>query len=150
MPSSIVIRPLKQSDHAGWLPLWRGYLEFYREDPDQMPLDDTWQRLLGPDPVHGLCAETGDGTLVGLTHWFLHPDTWSPKPKCYLQDLYTAPAMRGQGVAGRLIDAVSSAAAHAGASKVYWLTENDNVTARRLYDRVAGLSPFVRYVKAID
>ena len=30
-----VIRELKPADHAAWLPLWQGYLEFYRETLDE-------------------------------------------------------------------------------------------------------------------
>ena len=44
-----------------------------------------------------------------------------------------------------LIEAVYAAADRAGAPHVYWLTRHDNATARTLYDRVARLSPFVKY-----
>ena len=48
--------------------------------------------------------------------------------------------------AGRgLIEAVYAAADARGADQVYWLTQADNETARRLYDRVARLTPFIKY-----
>ncbi|MEQ1670829.1 MAG: GNAT family N-acetyltransferase, partial [Hyphomicrobium sp.] len=33
------------------------------------------------------------------------------------------------------------------ASRTYWATHTDNATARRLYDRLAKVSPFVQYVR---
>ena len=44
-----------------------------------------------------------------------------------------------------LIEAVYERADAEGAPAVYWLTQDFNHTARRLYDRVAVLTPFIRY-----
>jgi GNAT superfamily N-acetyltransferase len=64
---------------------------------------------------------------------------------CYLQDLYTAPSVRGQGIGRALIEAVYKAADDNGTPKVYWMTQEFNKTARQLYDRIAQLTPFVKY-----
>ena len=64
---------------------------------------------------------------------------------CYLQDLYTDPSVRGTGAGRALIEGVYAAAEAAGAPTVYWLTQDFNATARRLYDRVATLTPFIKY-----
>jgi hypothetical protein len=32
-----------------------------------------------------------------------------------------------------------------GADEVYWLTQEFNATARRLYDQVAKATPFIKY-----
>ena len=37
------------------------------------------------------------------------------------------------------------AADEAGADQVYWLTAHSNATARKLYDRVGQLTPFIKY-----
>jgi len=86
-----------------------------------------------------------DGGLVGLTHFVLHPNLWRPEGVCYLQDLFTAKAARGRGVARALIEAVYALADAAGVPSVYWLTAEDNYPGRMLYDRVAVRSPFIRY-----
>jgi GNAT superfamily N-acetyltransferase len=67
-------------------------------------------------------------------------------PVCYLQDLFTAEGLRGQGVARRLINAVYEAARAAGSSRVYWQTQVTNAPARLLYDRVAEHQGFIVYV----
>jgi hypothetical protein len=44
-----------------------------------------------------------------------------------------------------LIEAVYRAADKVGADQVYWLTAHSNATARKLYDRVGQLTPFIKY-----
>ncbi|GAA3123934.1 GNAT family N-acetyltransferase [Streptosporangium carneum] len=54
-------------------------------------------------------------------------------------------AARGRGAARALIERVAEAARERGASRLYWTTGQDNVTARALYDKVARFHGFVRY-----
>ena len=77
-------------------------------------------------------------------HYLFHTGTWA-RDACYLQDLYTDPAARGQGVARALIEAVAQAARQRGATRLYWLTQDHNSTARALYDKVAAFKGFIRY-----
>src|SRR3546814_9373381 len=64
---------------------------------------------------------------------------------CYLQDLFTAEAARGRGIASALILRVAEEARAAGAVRVYWQTHETNNTARRLYDAIAERSGFLVY-----
>ena len=75
----------------------------------------------------------------------MHPSTTSADV-CYLQDLFTAPEVRGRGVARALIAAVEEWARVRGCSRVYWHTHETNATARRLYDAVAENRGFIQYV----
>jgi GNAT superfamily N-acetyltransferase len=142
----LTIRPLAKGDRSGWAPLWRGYLEFYKTAIPDTVTDETWRRLVDPDgPIHGLCAVDGDGAMLGIVHYLFHPVTWSAGPRCYLEDLFTSEAARGRGVGRSLIEAVYAAADARGADQVYWLTDEGNATARRLYDRLARKTPFIKY-----
>ena len=109
--------------------------------------DTTWARLHDPaEPMHGLGAEA-DGRLVGIVHLIVHRSTWTEGPYCYLQDLFTAPESRGRGAGRALIEAVYARARKMRASRVYWLTQEDNATARALYDRLADRTGFIQYRK---
>lgn len=139
----IVIAPLQAADRADWLPLAQAYKAFYKTPTSEAEYQRAWERLLAGDGVHGLGARV-QGQLVGITHYLFHTSTWAPQV-CYLQDLYVSEAHRGQGTAAALIEAVATAAQEGGAQRMYWLTQTDNLRARRLYDRVAEYRGFIRY-----
>ena len=142
-----VIRPVQPGDRSRWEPLWKGYQVFYKVDLPAAVTDLTWRRFFdGLEPVHALVAEEGDA-LLGIVHYLFHRSTWMIGPNCYLQDLFTAEAARGKGVGGALIEAVYKAAAAAGASRVYWNTQETNATARSLYDKIGKYSGFIQYRK---
>ncbi|MBV8049372.1 MAG: GNAT family N-acetyltransferase [Paludibacterium sp.] len=152
MTPNLLIRPLAADDYAGWKPLWDGYNAFYgRSGATALPdtvVAATWQRLLdAAEPMQALVAESR-GQLLGLAHVVFHRSTIALGPSCYLQDLFTTEAARGQGVGRALIEAVYRLADQAGAARVYWQTHESNVTARRLYDAVAENSGFVVYRRA--
>lgn len=142
----LVIRPVEPGDAAEWRRLWAGYLQYYETVLPEQVYATTFARLLagGPKEFRGLIA-LRDGRPVGLVHFLFHRSSWAVEEVCYLQDLYTDPEMRGGGVARALIEAVYAAADAAGCPTVYWFTQDFNARARRLYDRIGVLTPFVRY-----
>lgn len=142
----IVIRPLKETDRADWTRLWTGYLAYYETTVPAEVYDTTFARLLKDDAQEYSCLlAVREGRPVGLAHFLFHRHAWKVENVCYLQDLYTDPEARGQGVARALIEAVYDAADAAQSPAVYWLTQDFNVTARRLYDRIGQKTPFIRY-----
>ncbi|MGB6636408.1 MAG: GNAT family N-acetyltransferase [Bradyrhizobium sp.] len=133
------------------MPLWDGYNAFYgRSGPTALSPEITrmtWLRFFDAgEPVHALVAES-DGRLVGIAHYLFHRSTIAIEPVCYLQDLFTVEAARGQGVGGALISEVYERARQAGTPRVYWQTHETNHTAQQLYDRVAERSGFIVYRK---
>ena len=82
--------------------------------------------------------------FVGLAQFLFHASTWANKV-CYLQDLFTAPHPRGNGVARLLIQEVARQARVERAARYYWLTQENNSLARVLYDRVATHNGFILY-----
>jgi GNAT superfamily N-acetyltransferase len=146
MSEPLIIRSVAPTDFAQWQPLWKGYNSFYgRPDfPDEITAT-TWSRFLdAQEPVHALVAEK-DGKLVGLAHYLFHRGTTLIEPTCYLQDLFTNEAARGQGIGRALIGAVYERAKLAGSTRVYWQTHETNLTAMKLYDKVAERSGFIVY-----
>ena len=146
MAGNLIVRPVEARDEADWRRLWTGYLEFYETSVPEDVYQTYFARLLGDDPqdYHGLVAEQ-DGRLVGLTHYLFHRHGWKIENVVYLQDLYVDPETRGTGAGRALIEAVYAAADEAGCPSVYWLTQDFNATARQLYDRIANLTPFLKY-----
>lgn len=139
----IEVAPLSEADRAAWGRLAAGYKHFYATPTPLADYDEAWRRLRSGDGVHGLGARL-DGQLVGFVHYLFHTGTWAPCV-CYLQDLYTDPAQRGRGAARALVEHVAQAARAQGATRLYWLTQEGNATARALYDRIAQYKGFIRY-----
>lgn len=144
----IEIRPLRPEDAAEWRRLWTGYLEFYQTAVPEEVYATTFSRLLGDDPqdFNGFLALVG-GRPMGLVHFLFHRHCWKIENVCYLQDLYVDPQARGTGLGRKLIEAVYAAADANGTPAVYWLTQDFNTIGRQLYDRIAQVTPFIRYVR---
>ncbi len=145
--STYNIRALCREDRPEWTEMWRDYLAYYETSVAEAVYDSTFSRLLSMNDheFHALVAEAADGRLAGLTHYLFHRHAWKVENVCYLQDLYTRPQTRGTGAGRALIEAVYRAADANKAPAVYWLTQDFNVTARRLYDRIGVQTPFIRY-----
>lgn len=142
---TIVVRLLKVEDRDQWQVLWKGYQDFYETNLDAVT-DNTWERLLAGEPDGPCCLVAEEnGKLLGLTHYLFHATTWSPKQRIYLNDLYTVPESRGKGIGRKLIEAVYAVADERDCETVYWLTQDFNTAGRRLYDKVANLTPFIKY-----
>jgi GNAT superfamily N-acetyltransferase len=142
-----------RGEFDAWQILWDGYNAFYgRHGASALPAEitrTTWQRFFDAyEPVHCLVAERS-GQLVGLAHFIFHRSTIQLGPTCYLQDLFTSVAARGQGIGRALIEAVYERARSANSGRVYWQTHETNSEAMRLYEKVAERSGFVVYRKAL-
>ena len=162
----LTVTPLAPADRADWERLFRGYIGFYERDEAQAMYDRAWAAFMAGDRLRALGArlraegpfttpsarspsplpgeEVGEERLVGITHFFVHPSTSGPDV-CYLQDLFTDQAARGQGVGRSLIAAAADWAREQGCGRLYWLTHESNATARALYDKVAVNRGFIRY-----
>lgn len=147
--AALRLGPLTDADRATWEPLARGYKAFYETEVSDAGYEAAWQRLRAGGAMLGLGAwgEPAAGEpacLLGIAHAVFHGSVWADTV-CYLQDLFVAPAARGQGVAAALIAHLARQAEARGAARYFWLTHQTNARARRLYDRVAVHQGFLRY-----
>ena len=149
MSQPFLVRPIERDDFSAWLPLWNGYNAFYGRTgattlPESITLV-TWERFFNPiEPVFALVA-VREQSLIGIAHYLFHRSTTRVEPVCYLQDLFTEPQQRSQGVGKTLISSVYERAKAAGASRVYWQTQSSNEAGRAVYDQVAKHLGFIVY-----
>lgn len=138
-------RPVEPADQAQWAVLFAGYRAFYRLGDDPAAVATTWQWV--GDGRHGLRGYVAvDGQrLLGLANVRLFARPSRASLGLYLDDLFVAPAARGQGVATDLLRTVAEHAGRTGADVVRWITAEDNTTARRVYDRVGTATHWVTY-----
>lgn len=142
---NLSIRTLVPADHDAWLPLWQGYQKFYKVEIAPQVTAETFRRLTdAAEPMGGALAWHG-GRAVGLVHHIEHRSCWTTGNYIYLQDLYAAEDLRGQGIGRALIERVYEIARATGCPRVHWLTHETNTEAMKLYDRIAERSGFVQY-----
>jgi GNAT superfamily N-acetyltransferase len=144
---SVRVRWLEPRDKPRWLTLFAAYCDFYRAAVPADVVELTWQRLMaGGEGFHACLVAVDDADRpIGLATILLHRSTWSATWYCYLEDLFVDPAHRARGAARALIEAVYAHADAQRCARVYWQTEEDNATARALYDKVASKTAFVQY-----
>ncbi len=142
---NITVRPIEARDKLSWKELYFAYLKFYESETDDSSTELLWNRLTRPEPdIQGLVAEL-DGPVVGIAHFHYQISTWTNNYNCYLEDLYVSEVERGNGVATALIAEVKDLAVNQKCAELFWITKKSNYVARKLYDKVAAESDFVRY-----
>jgi GNAT superfamily N-acetyltransferase len=142
---SLIIRPICLEDKSVWGILYRSYLEFYETVPVDSSVERVWNRITSsPAEIHSLVAEL-DGEVVGFAHFHYQVSTWAEYGVCYLEDLFVLESAREHGVATALISEVKKVAIRDKCSELYWITKESNSVARKLYDKLATKSGFVRY-----
>ena len=89
---------------------------------------ERWQSRLTQVPLTLLTHE--GTTVVGVVSGQLVEEKWVE-----LISMWVAPAARGTGVAGQLIDAVAGWAAARDRRMIYLMVRSDNTRARKSYER---------------
>jgi GNAT superfamily N-acetyltransferase len=128
-----------EADLGELLPLMRAYCDFYEVSPSDHALLGLARALIA-DPEHeGLqvLARTG-GAAVGFATIYWSWATTIAARIGVMNDLYVAPAARGQGAADALIRACADECRRHGATELTWQTARDNVRAQRVYDRMGA------------
>lgn len=141
------IRRVKLEDEPQWRELWNGYNRFYKRTVEARTTDRLWSNLFAESGQPFGFVAAYSRTVVGFAHYFFMPSTSDWAPRCYMQDLFADPVVRGRGVGRALIEAIYAAADEQKAAQTYWLTAESNTDARRLYARVATLTPFIKYMR---
>lgn len=149
MTTTFSIRGVRDTDFSQWRMLFDQYNDFYGRSGNsalaEHVVQSTWQRFLDPDEQVWCLVAERDGLLVGLAHYIFHRNTITVENTCYLQDVFSDPQSRGQGIGRNLMAAFYEQAQQAGTVGVYWHTQSSNITAIRLYDQLATNTGFVVY-----
>jgi len=119
------------------LPLIAEYQRFYGAEPNR-ELNEYFFRRFVDRHEEGIqfIAFTEDGEAAGFATVYWQLSTLSAGRSAVLNDLFTVPSLRGQGVATALIAHASSYARCCGVRKLEWQTQFCNEKAQRLYDRL--------------
>ena len=132
-----MIRELKPSDKQEWEKLFKGYGDFYKAPINDEILTTVWNWLFDKNHVvNGLCYEI-EGKIVGIAHYRKLLSPLKGKYIGYLDDIFVDPEYRGQKIGKKLLNEIKEISKTNGWNLVRWQTDEDNFTAKKLYDKVA-------------
>ena len=142
----VTMRRAKPGDEARWRVMWADFLTGDSEPCPAKATNRLWREALADDgPMRMLIAADEADEPIGFMVYVTHAYARSPRPVCYLVELYVDPRGRGAGVGSAFLEELREIGREAGWLKIYWMTQADNVAAHRLYDKFGRRSPLVRY-----
>ncbi|HVQ57505.1 MAG TPA: GNAT family N-acetyltransferase [Solirubrobacterales bacterium] len=105
--------------------------EYEEPTPGVAALTQYAARLLDEGEITVLLGGEGPDAIALLR---FRPSVWTGQPEAHLQELYVAPALRGQGIGRALLEATLEAALAAGATGIDLNTGETDTVARALYE----------------
>jgi len=132
-----MVREIKLSDKEEWEVLYRGYADFYKVEMKDEILKTVWSWLHDRNhDVKGIVYEY-DNKVIGLAHYRRMPRPLRGKYIGFLDDIYVEPKYRGKKIGEKLIHQLKDISKKNNWDLIRWVTHNDNIRAKSLYDRIA-------------
>ena len=132
-----MIREIKLKDKDQWRKLYRGYANFYKVEMNDHILQVVWNWLNDKNhELKGIGYEI-DEKIVGLAHYRKLLSPLKGKYIGYLDDIFVNPKYRNKKIGKKLLEKINEISKSNGWNIVRWQTDEDNFTAKKLYDKVA-------------
>lgn len=140
--SGILLRDAVPGDEASIVSFVRALAEYeHLTHQVQGTAEDFRRALFGASPrVWAMIAER-EGGPVGFALWFYNFSTFRGRPGLYVEDVFVAPAHRGQGVGRALFHEMARRAVAEGCARMEWSVLDWNAPAIAFYRAIgaAGL-----------
>ncbi len=123
-------------------------LAAYERAPDavKMTAAQLHDALFGAKPrAEALLVEIA-GAPRGFAAWYESFNTWTGRPGLYLEDLYVAPAARGQGAGKLIFRHLAAIAVERGYARMEWSVLDWNESAIKFY-KSRGAEPLDEWTK---
>lgn len=142
---TVTVRALAADDRVRWQELYAGYCDFYSKPLTDERAEIVFGWLLDADHELECIVAEHEGRIVGLAHFREFARPIAGGRAMFLDDLFTAPEARGTGAATTLIESLREIGTKRGLVMIRWLTAEDNVTAQRVYDKLAKKTNMLTY-----
>ena len=132
-----MIREIQLKDKKHWEQLYKGYADFYKVEMNNEILQTVWNWLNDNNhELKGIGYEI-DGKIVGIAHYRKLLSPLKGKYIGYLDDIFVDPKYRGRKIGRKLLNKIKEISKANNWHLVRWQTDEDNLTAKKLYDKVA-------------
>ena len=139
------VREIQLKDKEQWQELYKGYANFYKVEMNNQILETVWSWLHDKNhELNGIVYEI-DKNIVALAHYRRMPRPLKGKDVGFLDDLFVEPIHRGKKIGEQLLNELKKISKSKGWDLIRWITHNDNIRAKNLYDRVAEKTSWELY-----
>ena len=136
--SYVNIRDIRIEDREDWRILFQGYADFYKVAIDDKIINTVWKWLHTPEhELQGLVGEINN-KVIAFAHYRRMPSPLRGKDIGFLDDLYVLPECRGQQIGEQLIKRIKQVSIEKKWNLVRWITRDNNVRAKKVYDKVSN------------
>lgn len=115
------------------IPLFGGYRQFYRAEPDAPAQQKFLEDRLSKEQSVIFIAQNESGTAIGFTQLFPSFSSVTMSPIWILNDLFVDPSTRGTGAGRALLERARDWAIETGAVRLQLATEVTNEHAQAVY-----------------
>ena len=134
------IRDIKIADKNDWHMLFKEYAKFYEVEININIISTVWKWLHTPGhELQGLVGEINN-KVIAFAHYRRMPSPLRGKYIGFLDDLYVLPECRGQQIGEKLIIRLKQISIEKKWNLVRWITRDNNVRAKKVYDKVSSLT----------
>ena len=131
------VRKIQLKDKEQWQELYKGYANFYKVEMNTQILETVWSWLHNKNhELNGIVYEI-DENIVALAHYRRMPRPLKGQDIGFLDDLFVEPIHRGKKIGEKLLNELKNISKSKEWGLIRWLTRDDNLRAKALYDRVA-------------
>ena len=139
------VREIQLKDKEQWQELYKGYANFYKVEMNNQILETVWSWLHDKNhELNGIVYEI-DENIVALAHYRRMPRPLKGKDVGFLDDLFVEPIHRGKKIGEQLLNELKKISKSKGWDLIRWITHNDNLRAKNLYDRIADKTQWDLY-----
>ena len=132
-----MIREIKLGDKKEWEDLYKGYADFYKTEMNEKILKTVWGWLHDKNhEVKGL-VYLHENMIVGFAHYRRMPRPLTGRYIGFLDDIYVEPKYRRKRIGEKLIHKLNEISNKNNWGLVRWVTRDDNIKAKSLYNKVA-------------
>jgi len=132
-----MIRNIQLKDKENWEKLYRGYADFYKVEINEKILQTVWSWLNDKNhEVQGIVYEVEEN-IIGFAHYRRMPSPLRGQDIGFLDDLFVDPGHRGKKIGEEIINELKKISKSKGWNLIRWITRDNNLRAKTLYDRVA-------------
>ena len=137
MKTNNSIRNLLPKDKDRWEKLYRDYANFYKVEMNDKILNTLWNWVNDKNHEIEAIVYEVDGNIVACAHYRRMPRPLKGQDIGFLDDLFVDPDYRGKKIGEKILNELKKISKTKKWNLIRWITRNDNIRAKSLYDKVA-------------